>query len=60
MVVTPDDQYLVTASEDGSLLTWSITDQNGCKLSMEKEICFSEDVLCSQAFLKRKVNMNMQ
>ncbi|XP_058246896.1 cilia- and flagella-associated protein 57-like [Hemibagrus wyckioides] len=54
MIVTPDDQYLVTASEDGSLLMWSITDQNGCKLSMEKEICFSEDVLCSQAFLKRK------
>ncbi|KAK3506806.1 hypothetical protein QTP70_028369 [Hemibagrus guttatus] len=54
MFVTPDDQYLVTASGDGSLLMWSIADQNGCKLSMVKETCFIEEVLCSKAFLEKK------
>ncbi|XP_060739669.1 cilia- and flagella-associated protein 57-like [Tachysurus vachellii] len=65
MVVTPGDQYLLTASEDGSLLIWSITDQDGCKLSMVKETCFTEEeeeeeeekdeeVLCSKAFLEKK------
>ncbi|XP_047674912.1 cilia- and flagella-associated protein 57-like [Tachysurus fulvidraco] len=65
MVITPGDQYLLTASEDGSLLAWSITDQDGCKLSMVKETCFTEEeeeaeeekdeeVLCSKAFLEKK------
>ncbi|KAK3506812.1 hypothetical protein QTP70_029078 [Hemibagrus guttatus] len=41
MVVTPDDQYLVTASEDGSLLIWTITDLEGYQLSTVKETCFT-------------------
>ncbi|XP_060790859.1 cilia- and flagella-associated protein 57-like [Neoarius graeffei] len=51
MVVTPDDQYLLTASEDGSLLIWTITDQKGCKLSMVKETSYLEEVLCFTAFV---------
>ncbi|XP_047674179.1 cilia- and flagella-associated protein 57-like isoform X2 [Tachysurus fulvidraco] len=54
MLVTPGDQYLVTASEDGSLLIWTITDQVGDQLSMVKEACFTEEVPCSNAFLEIK------
>ncbi|XP_060739668.1 cilia- and flagella-associated protein 57-like [Tachysurus vachellii] len=54
MLVTPGDQYLVTASEDGSLLIWTITDQVGDQLSMVKEACCTEEVPCSSAFLEIK------
>ncbi|XP_058246908.1 cilia- and flagella-associated protein 57-like [Hemibagrus wyckioides] len=54
MIVTPDDQYLVTASEDGSLLIWTITDLEGHQLSTVKETCCTEEVLCSRAFLEKK------
>lgn len=58
MIVTPDDQYLLSASEDGSFLIWMITDQRGCKLSMVKEIVYTEEILCTKAFLQEKVDMS--
>ncbi|XP_060758450.1 cilia- and flagella-associated protein 57-like [Neoarius graeffei] len=54
MVVTPDDQYLLTASEDGSLIIWTITDQKGCKLSMVKETSYPEEDLCTKTYLEEK------
>ncbi|MCJ8750012.1 hypothetical protein PDJAM_G00194050 [Pangasius djambal] len=54
MVITPGDHYLLTASEDGSLLIWTITDHLGCKLCMGKEIEYTEEVLCAKTYLEKK------
>ncbi|XP_034157779.2 cilia- and flagella-associated protein 57-like [Pangasianodon hypophthalmus] len=54
MVVTPGDQYLLTASEDGTLLIWTITGQEGRTMEMVKEIDYAEEVLCTKAYLDEK------
>ncbi|XP_017350530.1 cilia- and flagella-associated protein 57 isoform X1 [Ictalurus punctatus] len=54
MVVTPGDQYLLTASEDGSLLIWAITDQEGRTLDLVKETDYTEEVICTKAYLEEK------
>ncbi|KAM9461443.1 uncharacterized protein Hap1MRO34_017676 [Clarias gariepinus] len=43
MAVTPDNQYLLTASVNGSLLIWTITDQKGRNLSVMKETDHPEE-----------------
>ncbi|KAG7331742.1 hypothetical protein KOW79_005711 [Hemibagrus wyckioides] len=54
MVVTAGDQYLLTASEDGCLFIWTIIDQDGRTLEMVKDIDYTEEVLCTEKFLKEK------
>lgn len=56
MVITPGDHYLLTASEDGSILIWMITDHLGRKLCTEKEISYTEDIFCTKTCLRTKVN----
>ncbi|KAF5909918.1 collagen alpha-1(IX) chain-like, partial [Clarias magur] len=51
MAVTPDHQYLLTASENGSLIIWTITDQKLCKV---KETDHAEEVRCIKARLQEK------
>lgn len=59
MVITPDDQYLLTASEDSSVLIWRITDQERQTLAVVKEIHYTEEVLCTKAYVEEKVNMTI-
>ncbi|XP_053495458.1 cilia- and flagella-associated protein 57-like [Ictalurus furcatus] len=54
MVITPGDQYLLTASEDSSVLIWKITDQESQTLAVVKEIHYTEEVLCTKAYLEEK------
>ncbi|XP_053502846.1 cilia- and flagella-associated protein 57-like [Ictalurus furcatus] len=54
MVITPDDQYLLTASEDSSVLIWRITDQERQTLAVVKEIHYTEEVLCTKAYVEEK------
>ncbi|XP_017309295.1 cilia- and flagella-associated protein 57 isoform X2 [Ictalurus punctatus] len=54
MVVTPGDQYLLTASEDGSLLIWTITDPEGKTLKWIKEMEHADEVLCTKEELEEK------
>ncbi|KAM9494283.1 uncharacterized protein Hap1MRO34_004213 [Clarias gariepinus] len=54
MVITPGDHYLLTASEDGSILIWMITDHLGRKLCTEKEISYTEDIFCTKTCLRTK------
>ncbi|KAK2846133.1 hypothetical protein Q7C36_010987 [Tachysurus vachellii] len=56
MAVTPGDQYLLTASKDGSLFIWSIIDENGRALEMVTDVDYTEEVLCTKEFLKKKDN----
>ncbi|XP_058249353.1 cilia- and flagella-associated protein 57-like [Hemibagrus wyckioides] len=53
MVITPGDRYLVTASEDGSLLIWTVTDNLG-RLLCVKEMKYTDEVLCSKSYLEQK------
>ncbi|KAK3506828.1 hypothetical protein QTP70_029069, partial [Hemibagrus guttatus] len=54
MVVTPGDQYLLTASKDGSIFIWSIIDQNGQTLEKVDELDYFEEVYCLKEFLDEK------
>ncbi|TSL47590.1 Cilia- and flagella-associated protein 57 [Bagarius yarrelli] len=53
IVTTPGDCYLLTASDDGSLLIWTVTDNMGRKLSI-KEMKYTDEVLCSTLYLEEK------
>lgn len=55
MVISSHDRFLLTASEDGSLLIWTITDHIGHKLGVWKEIDQDEEVLCTRGYLEKKV-----
>lgn len=55
MVVTFDDQYLLTVSEDGCLLMWRITDKEGRGLKSNKQIVHMEEILVTKSDLEEKV-----
>ncbi|KAG7331728.1 hypothetical protein KOW79_005697 [Hemibagrus wyckioides] len=57
MVVTPGDQYLLTASKDGCLFVWSIIDQNGQTIEKVKELDYTGVVLCEKEFLDKQDEM---
>ncbi|TSL47563.1 Cilia- and flagella-associated protein 57 [Bagarius yarrelli] len=54
VAVTPGDQYLVTASADGCLLIWTIINQDGRTVEMVQEIDYTEEILCTKAYLEEK------
>ncbi|NXI62239.1 CFA57 protein, partial [Anseranas semipalmata] len=54
MSVTNDDQFLLTASEDGSLLVWKVYDKEGGVLKREKEVDYAEEVLIMKSDIEEK------
>uniref|UniRef100_A0A3B1KA86 Cilia and flagella associated protein 57 n=1 Tax=Astyanax mexicanus TaxID=7994 RepID=A0A3B1KA86_ASTMX len=54
MVVTFDDQFLLTVSEDGCLLIWKIIDKEGRALKREKEMSYAEEILITKSDLEEK------
>ncbi|XP_036452639.1 cilia- and flagella-associated protein 57 [Colossoma macropomum] len=54
MVVTFDDQYLLTVSEDGCLLIWKIIDKEGRGLKRDKEMTYAEEILITKSDLEEK------
>ncbi|XP_030630638.1 cilia- and flagella-associated protein 57 [Chanos chanos] len=54
MVITFDDQFLLTASEDGCLFIWRIIDKEGQGLKRDKDIVFSEEILITKSDLVEK------
>ena len=55
MVITFDDQFLLTVSEDGCLLIWKIIDKEGRGLRRDKEISYAEEILITKSELEEKV-----
>lgn len=55
MVITFDDQFLLTVSEDGCLLIWKIIDKEGRGLKREKELVYAEEILITKLDLEEKV-----
>ncbi|XP_062849861.1 cilia- and flagella-associated protein 57 [Trichomycterus rosablanca] len=54
MAVTFDDQFLLTASEDGCLLIWKIFDKDGRGLKRDKEFSYAEEILITKSDLEEK------
>ncbi|XP_072199610.1 cilia- and flagella-associated protein 57 [Excalfactoria chinensis] len=54
MSVTYDDQFLLTASEDGSLFFWKVYSKKGKMLKREKEFEYAEEVLIMKSNIEEK------
>ncbi|KAM4721643.1 cilia- and flagella-associated protein 57 [Rhinophrynus dorsalis] len=60
LVVTYDDQYLLSVSEDGCLILWKISDKEGRVLKREKEVAYAEEVLITRSDLEEKNQLMME
>ncbi|XP_077064460.1 cilia and flagella associated protein 57 [Siphateles boraxobius] len=54
MIITFDDQFLLTVSEDGCLFIWKIIDKEGQGLKREKELIYAEEILVTKSDLEEK------
>ncbi|XP_063330906.1 cilia- and flagella-associated protein 57 isoform X3 [Pelmatolapia mariae] len=54
MVITYDDQFLLTVSEDGCLLIWKTIDKEGKGLKSNKHIVHTEEILITKSDLEEK------
>lgn len=55
MMVTYDQQFLLTGSEDGCLLMWKLMDEEGRGLKVDRPIVHAEEILITKADLEEKV-----
>ncbi|GLD61367.1 cilia- and flagella-associated protein 57 [Lates japonicus] len=54
IVITFDDQFLLTVSEDGCLLIWKIIDKEGRGLKSNRQIIHTEEILVTKSDLEEK------
>ncbi|XP_034387977.1 cilia- and flagella-associated protein 57 [Cyclopterus lumpus] len=54
MVITFDDQFLLTVSEDGCLLMWKVIDKEGRGLKSNRQIVHTEEILVTKSDLEEK------
>ncbi|KAM5149014.1 cilia- and flagella-associated protein 57 [Mantella aurantiaca] len=54
LVVTYDDQCLLSVSEDGCLMLWKISDKESRGLKRDKELGYAEEVLITKSDLEEK------
>ena len=57
MKITCDDQYLITASDDGCVMIWKIQDKEGRGLKRDKEVGYAEEILITKSDLEEKVRV---
>ncbi|XP_033738759.1 cilia- and flagella-associated protein 57-like [Pecten maximus] len=57
MKISYDDQYLVTVSEDASVILWKIQDKEGRGLKRDKEVGWAEEILITKSDLEEKNTM---
>lgn len=55
MMVTYDEQFLLTVSEDGCLLMWKLMDGEGRGLKSDTQIVHTDEILITKADLEEKV-----
>lgn len=55
MTVTNDDQFLLTASEDGCIFIWKVHDKEGGGSKKEQELEYAEEVLIMRSDIDEKV-----
>uniref|UniRef100_A0AAQ5YVD9 EML-like second beta-propeller domain-containing protein n=1 Tax=Amphiprion ocellaris TaxID=80972 RepID=A0AAQ5YVD9_AMPOC len=54
MAITYDEQFLLTGSEDGCLLVWTIIDKEGRGLRSNTQIVHTEEILVTKSDLEEK------
>ncbi|XP_048168843.1 cilia- and flagella-associated protein 57 isoform X1 [Corvus hawaiiensis] len=54
MTITNDDQFLLTASEDGCIFIWKVHDKEGGGLKGEQELQYAEEVLIMRSDIDEK------
>ncbi|XP_062412142.1 cilia- and flagella-associated protein 57-like [Sardina pilchardus] len=54
MMITFDDQYLLSVSKDGCLIIWKLIDKEGRGLKRDKELCYAEEILITKSDLEEK------
>uniref|UniRef100_A0A8C0V724 Cilia and flagella associated protein 57 n=1 Tax=Cyanistes caeruleus TaxID=156563 RepID=A0A8C0V724_CYACU len=54
MTVTSDDQFLLTASEDGCVFIWKVHDKEGGGVKGEQELEYAEEVLIMKSDIDEK------
>jgi len=54
MKITYDDQFLVTVSEDASIILWKIQDKEGRGVKRDKEVGWAEEILITKSDLEEK------
>uniref|UniRef100_F6PN18 Cilia- and flagella-associated protein 57 n=1 Tax=Ornithorhynchus anatinus TaxID=9258 RepID=F6PN18_ORNAN len=60
MVITPDDQLLLTISEDGCLMIWKVFDKDSRGVKREREVGFSEEVLVTKTDMEEKTQVMLE
>ncbi|XP_007951295.1 cilia- and flagella-associated protein 57 [Orycteropus afer afer] len=60
MLITFDDQYLLTAAEDGCLFTWKVFDKDGRGIKREREVGFAEEVLVTKTDMEEKAQIMLE
>jgi cilia- and flagella-associated protein 57 len=54
MKITFNDEYSITASEDGTIVLWKIQDKEGRSIKRDKETGFAEEILITKSDLEEK------
>ncbi|XP_064228328.1 cilia- and flagella-associated protein 57 isoform X1 [Aotus nancymaae] len=60
MLLTFDDQFLLTTAEDGCLFTWKVFDKDGRGIKREREVGFAEEVLVTKADMEEKAQVMLE
>lgn len=57
MKITYDDLYLITVSDDSTIMMWKIQDREGRTLKREKDVGWAEEILITKSDLEEKVTL---
>ncbi|XP_070116248.1 cilia- and flagella-associated protein 57 isoform X2 [Equus przewalskii] len=60
VLLTFDDQFLLTAAEDGCLFTWKVFDKDGRGIKREREVGFAEEVLVTKTDMEEKAQVMLE
>ncbi|KAM7099461.1 cilia- and flagella-associated protein 57 [Molossus nigricans] len=60
MLLTFDDQFLLTVSKDGCLFTWKVFDKDGRGIKREREVGFAEEVLVTKTDMEEKAQVMLE
>uniref|UniRef100_F7GKM5 Cilia- and flagella-associated protein 57 n=1 Tax=Callithrix jacchus TaxID=9483 RepID=F7GKM5_CALJA len=60
MLLTFDDQFLLTTAEDGCLFTWKVFDKDGRGIKREREVGFAEEVLVTKTDMEEKAQVMLE
>ena len=55
MRITLNDEYLVTVSNDGSIMVWMLQERDSRNVKIERDVSWAEEVLITRSDLEEKV-----